>query len=67
VALAETVSGSEAAFVDSMNKEAARMGMANTVFKNATGLPDAEHMSTVRDLAIIARRMINDHPDYFPY
>ena len=51
VALAEAVSGSEAAFVDNMNKEAARMGMVNTV----------------RDLAIIARRMINDHPDYFPY
>lgn len=67
VALAEAVSGSEAAFVDSMNKEAARMGMVNTVFKNSTGLPDPEHMTTVRDLAIIARRMINDHPDYFPY
>jgi D-alanyl-D-alanine carboxypeptidase (penicillin-binding protein 5/6) len=67
VALAEAVSGSEAAFVDNMNKEAARMGMVNTVFKNSTGLPDPEHVTTVRDLAIIARRMINDHPDYFPY
>jgi D-alanyl-D-alanine carboxypeptidase (penicillin-binding protein 5/6) len=67
VALAEAVSGSEAAFVDNMNKEAARMGMVNTVFKNSTGLPDPEHVTTVRDLAIIARRMINDHLDYFPY
>ncbi|WP_409529317.1 D-alanyl-D-alanine carboxypeptidase family protein [Zwartia sp.] len=67
VALAEAVSGSESAFVAIMNEEARRMGMTNTVFVNTTGLPDPQHMTTVRDLAIIARRMINDHPEYFPY
>lgn len=67
VALAEAVSGSEAAFVAIMNEEARRMGMTNTVFMNTTGLPDPQHMTTVRDLAVIARRMINDHPEYFPY
>lgn len=67
VALAEAVSGSESAFVSVMNEEARRMGMTNTVFVNTTGLPDPQHVTTVRDLAIIARRMITDHPDYFPY
>jgi D-alanyl-D-alanine carboxypeptidase (penicillin-binding protein 5/6) len=67
VALAEAVSGSESAFVLVMNEEARRMGMTNTVFMNTTGLPDPQHLTTVRDLAILARRMINDHPTYFPY
>lgn len=67
VALAEAVSGSESAFVSVMNEEARRMGMTNTVFVNTTGLPDPQHVTTVRDLATLARRMINDHPTYFPY
>ena len=67
VALAEAVSGSESAFVSVMNEEARRMGMTNTVYVNTTGLPDPQHVTTVRDLATIARRMITDHPDYFPY
>jgi D-alanyl-D-alanine carboxypeptidase (penicillin-binding protein 5/6) len=67
VALAEVASGSESAFVAVMNEEARRMGMSNTVFMNSTGLPDPQHVTTVRDLATLARRMINDHPTYFPY
>lgn len=67
VALAEAVSGSEPAFVKNMNDEASRMGMTNTVFMNTTGLPDPQHTTTVRDLALIARNMIVDHPEYFPY
>lgn len=67
VALAEAISGSESAFVSVMNEEARRMGMTNTVFVNTTGLPDPQHLTTVRDLATLARRMINDHPTYFPY
>jgi D-alanyl-D-alanine carboxypeptidase (penicillin-binding protein 5/6) len=67
VALAEAVSGSESAFVSVMNEEARRMGLTNTVFINTTGLPDPQHLTTVRDLATLARRMINDHPTYFPY
>ena len=67
VALAEAISGTEASFVTLMNEEAQRLGMTNTNFMNAGGLPDPQHFSTVRDLATLARRMINDHPEYFPY
>jgi len=67
VALAEAISGTEATFVKRMNEEAQRLGMTNTNFTNAGGLPDPQHFSTVRDLAVLARRMINDHPEYFPY
>ena len=55
VALAEAISGSESAFVSVMNEEARRMGMTNTVFMNTTGLPDPQHLTTVRDLATLAR------------
>lgn len=67
VALAEAISGTEASFVTLMNEEAQRMGMTNTNFMNAAGLPDPQHVSTVRDLALLSRRMITDHPEYFPY
>jgi D-alanyl-D-alanine carboxypeptidase (penicillin-binding protein 5/6) len=67
VAIAEAVSGNETSFATLMNEEAKRMGMTNTNFMNATGLPDPQHVTTVRDLAILARRMILDHPDYFYY
>jgi len=67
VALAEAVSGSESAFVAEMNKEAQRIGLTNTNFLNSTGLPDPQHLTTVRDLALLARKMIEDHPDYFKY
>lgn len=67
VALAEAVSGSEDAFVAKMNEEAKRLGMTNTNFMNATGLPDPMHTTTVRDLALLARSMIVDHAEFFPY
>jgi D-alanyl-D-alanine carboxypeptidase (penicillin-binding protein 5/6) len=67
VALAEAISGTEDSFVALMNEEAQRFGMTNTKFMNAAGLPDPQHFSTVRDLALLARRMISDHPQYFPY
>lgn len=67
VALAEAVSGTEDAFVAKMNEEAKRLGMTNTNFLNATGLPDPMHTTTVRDLATLARHMIVDHAEYFPY
>ena len=67
VAIAEAVSGNETSFAALMNEEAKRMGMTNTNFMNATGLPDPQHVTTVRDLATLARRMIVDHPDYFYY
>jgi len=67
VALAETVGGSETAFAALMNQEAERLGMKNTHFMNATGLPDPQHITSVRDLATIATHLITDHPDYFHF
>ena len=67
VALAEAVAGSEDAFVALMNQEAARLGLKNTHFTNSTGLPDPQHVTTVRDLALLAKRLIQDHPDFYGY
>lgn len=65
IILAEAVAGSEAQFAEIMNAQAKRMGMNNTRFTNASGLPNPEHYSTARDLAILAMRVIEDHPDYY--
>jgi D-alanyl-D-alanine carboxypeptidase (penicillin-binding protein 5/6) len=65
VALAEATAGTEEAFVSLMNREAERMGMKSTHFANAHGLPDPNNYSTARDLAILAARSANDHPEYF--
>jgi D-alanyl-D-alanine carboxypeptidase (penicillin-binding protein 5/6) len=67
VALAEAVAGSETAFAALMNQEAERLGLKNTHFMNATGLPDPQHMTSVRDLATMAAHLITDHPDFFHY
>jgi D-alanyl-D-alanine carboxypeptidase (penicillin-binding protein 5/6) len=68
VAIAETLAGTEAAFAQRMTEKARDMGMTDTTFKNSNGLPDPEHTTTVRDLAILAQRMISDHPnDYKVY
>ncbi|TMH32883.1 MAG: D-alanyl-D-alanine carboxypeptidase [Betaproteobacteria bacterium] len=63
IALAEAVAGSEDVFVQLMNREAQRLGMKNTRFVNATGLPDAQHYSTARDLYTLAAALIRDFPD----
>jgi serine-type D-Ala-D-Ala carboxypeptidase (penicillin-binding protein 5/6) len=65
VAIAETLSGTEEAFAQQMTEKARELGMTETTFKNASGLPDPEHVTTVRDLAILAQRMIADHPDKY--
>ena len=65
MALAEHVAGSEEVFVGLMNQHAARLGMNHTHFMNSTGLPDAEHYTTARDLAILAAAMIRDFPDIY--
>ena len=66
IALAETVAGSEDAFVERMNREAARLGMKNTHFVNATGLPAPQQTSTANDLALLAAALIRDFPEYYP-
>ncbi|MGO2414705.1 MAG: D-alanyl-D-alanine carboxypeptidase family protein, partial [Cobetia crustatorum] len=65
VALAERIGGSEGSFADLMNQHAKRLGMKNTHYMNATGLPHAEHYSTAHDLAILARSIIEDYPDHY--
>lgn len=65
VAMAETLSGTEEAFAQQMTEKARELGMSDTTFKNSSGLPDPAHTTTVRDLAILAQRMIADHPDKY--
>lgn len=66
VALAEVIAGSEENFVQLMNKEAARLGLKNTHFENATGLPHPSHLTSVRDLATLATAIIRDFPEFYP-
>src|SRR5690606_5871822 len=67
VALAEAVAGSESAFVALMNQQAKELGMKHTHFTNAPGLPDPDHMTTVEDLAILARALVQRFPQYRHY
>jgi len=62
IALAEAVAGSEDVFVQMMNREAQRLGMKNTHFANATGLPDPQHFSTAHDIYLLAASLIRDFP-----
>ncbi len=64
--LAETIAGNEAAFAELMNREAQRLGMVNTHFVNATGLPDPHNYSSAYDLALLTTALINDFPEHFP-
>nr|WP_325304881.1 D-alanyl-D-alanine carboxypeptidase family protein [uncultured Oscillibacter sp.] len=67
VALAETVAGSEDAFVERMNQRAAELGMRDTTFQNATGLPAAGHVTSAYDIALMSRELILNHPDIRQY
>lgn len=65
VALAEHIAGTESVFAEVMNRYAAALGMHNSHFTNVTGLPGEEHYSTARDLARLARAIIEEFPDYY--
>ena len=65
VAIAEHIAGSEAAFVDLMNRYAEEMGLTRTHFENSHGLPHPDHLSTARDLATTAVAAIRDHPERY--
>ena len=65
VAIAEHLAGSEAVFAEMMNTNAEKLGMVDTYYVNSHGLPDPNHMTTARDLAILAKAMINDHPEQY--
>ena len=66
IALAEYVAGGEDAFADVMNQQAVALGMMNSSFRNATGLPEDDHFSTASDLAILARAIIQNFPEQYP-
>jgi len=66
IALAEAIAGSEEVFAQMMNREAQRLGMKDTSFVNATGLPDPKHYSTAYDLGLLASALIRDFPEYYP-
>ena len=65
VALAELIAGSEEAFAGAMNREAKRLGLKNTTFKNSTGWPAPEHLTTAEDLSVLAGAIIRDFPDFY--
>jgi len=65
IALAEQLAGSEEAFAGMMNREAERLGMKNTKYMNASGLPDPQHYSTARDLQLLATALIRDFPEQY--
>ncbi|MEI7600433.1 MAG: D-alanyl-D-alanine carboxypeptidase family protein [Aestuariivirga sp.] len=67
IVIAENMAGSEQAFAEQMTKRAHELGATNATFKNATGLPDPEHTMSVRDLAVLARYIINTFPEYYKY
>ena len=65
IALAEGISGSEQDFVNLMNETAEELNMGNTHFTNASGWPDENHYTTAWDLAVLAKRTIEDYPKYY--
>jgi len=67
VALAEHIAGSESVFAAMMNQHAATLGMHSSHFENATGLPAEGHVTTARDLATLARAIVEEFPDYYAW
>ena len=67
VAIAEELGGSESAFAEMMTRKAQELGMTNTVYRNASGLPNDEQITTARDLTILARSLEDRFPRYFKY
>lgn len=67
VTMAEAIAGSEEEFARQMTEKAKEIGLTNSTFANATGLDAPDHLMSVRDLALLARRIIADFPEYFRY
>jgi len=65
IVLAEAIAGSEENFAQMMNREARRLGMTSTNFRNSTGMPDPEHYTTARDLAKLATALIKEFPEEY--
>jgi serine-type D-Ala-D-Ala carboxypeptidase (penicillin-binding protein 5/6) len=66
IIMAEAIAGTEAEFAKLMNVQAKKLGLTNSNFRNATGLPDSQHFSTARDMATLAQRIIADFPEFYP-
>ncbi len=66
-ALGEMLGGDEERFAQMMTLRARALGMTNTTFRNASGLPDPDQMTTARDMAVLARHLVQDHPAYYRY
>lgn len=67
IVIAEGIAGSERAFADLMTQKAQELGMNDTTFRNASGWPDPEHVTSARDLATLALSTIREFPDYYHY
>ena len=67
VALAEFVAGDESTFADLMNRHARRLGMTGSHFTNASGLPEPDHYTTARDMALMAAALIRDFPEFYSW
>jgi serine-type D-Ala-D-Ala carboxypeptidase (penicillin-binding protein 5/6) len=66
ISVAENMMGSETIFAEAMTEQARRLGLTKSVFKNATGLPHPQHLMTMREVAVLARIIIKDYPEYYP-
>ncbi len=66
MAIAEGIAGNEDAFARLMEEEARRIGLPKSQFRNSTGLYHPDHLMTVRELAVLARHIIKEYPEYFP-
>jgi len=66
IVVAEGMAGSEEAFAQMMNAKAKQLGLMNSSFRNATGLPNPDHLMSAKDLALLAQHLINDFPEYYP-
>ncbi|MCW2247363.1 D-alanyl-D-alanine carboxypeptidase [Azospirillum fermentarium] len=67
VVLGEAIGGSEPRFAEIMTRKARQLGMRSTVFRNASGLPDDQQVTTARDFAMLSRALLADYPKYYPY
>ena len=67
IVLAEGISGNESSFAELMTKRARELGLAKSTFGNSTGLPDPRQLMTARELAKLARHIIESYPDYYKY
>ena len=67
IVLAEAVAGSEEGFAEQMNAKAKELGLTASYFRNSTGWPDPQQRMSCRDIAVLARRLITDFPEYYKY